>query len=634
MNVLNQEISEKYAMYHGDCCEVVKGIPDNSVGYIIFSPPFSSLYTYSNYNEDMGNSGNDDEFYQHFKFLIPELYRVLKAGRSLSFHCMDLPTSKERDGFIGLRDFPGELLRLFEDAGFIFHSRVTIWKDPLIAATRTKALGLLHKQIVKDSYICRQGIADYLITVRKRGENQEPIAHPHGLTEYYGENEPQIPKSNIKYSHMVWRQYASPVWDDIRQTYTLNTQGAKDQNDEKHICLAKGSLILTKDGFKPIENIGIGDMVLTHTGSWKPVIAKACTGMNRVIQTKAQGVANLITTPTHKLWARKSVWKRCKDGMKREMPKWIESQNCGGGYVNLKLPVIEESALTEREWWIIGRYLADGSVGTRGDFFISVGHKKIAEFEQKADSYFGMFSEGTARQYRLLTKQMPKEMIEILKKCGRRAENKQVPYEGLCLCKEKAEALLSGYLSGDGNTTGNATTATSVSRALLLGMAMIAQRAREVIASVFAGKKAGKHVIDGRVVNAKQTWVMGWRESTHHHEGIILEDGAWKKVGNPKDAGIAETWSIQVADDASYTAEGCIVKNCPLQLDVIARGITLWSNKNDVVLSPFGGIASEGYQAIKMGRKFIGIELKDSYYNQAVLNLKKASELTTDISLF
>ena len=236
MNVLNQEISEKYAMYHGDCCEVVKGIPDNSVGYIIFSPPFSSLYTYSNYNEDMGNSGNDDEFYQHFKFLIPELYRVLKVGRSLSLHCMDLPTSKERDGFIGLRDFPGELLRLFEDAGFIFHSRVTIWKDPLIAATRTKALGLLHKQIVKDSYICRQGIADYLITVRKRGENQEPIAHPHGLTEYYGENEPQIPKSNIKYSHMVWRQYASPVWDDIRQTYTLNTQGAKDQNDEKHIC--------------------------------------------------------------------------------------------------------------------------------------------------------------------------------------------------------------------------------------------------------------------------------------------------------------------------------------------------------------------------------------------------------------
>lgn len=227
MNVLNQEIAEKYAMYHGDCCEVIKGLPDNSVGYIIFSPPFSSLYTYSNYNEDMGNSGNDDEFYQHFKYLIPELYRVLKPGRSLSFHCMDLPTSKERDGFIGLRDFPGELLRLFEDAGFIYHSRVCIWKDPLIAATRTKALGLLHKQIVKDSFICRQGIADYLITVRKRGENLEPIAHPKGLTEYYGENEPNVPKNNIKYSHYVWRQYASPVWDDIRQTYTLNTGGGK-----------------------------------------------------------------------------------------------------------------------------------------------------------------------------------------------------------------------------------------------------------------------------------------------------------------------------------------------------------------------------------------------------------------------
>ena len=254
MNVLNQEIAEKYAMYHGDCCEVIKGLPENSVGYIIFSPPFSSLYTYSNYNEDMGNSGNDDEFYQHFKYLIPELYRVLKPGRSLSFHCMDLPTSKERDGFIGLRDFPGELLRLFEDAGFIYHSRVCIWKDPLIAATRTKALGLLHKQIVKDSFICRQGIADYLITVRKRGENLEPIAHPKGLTEYYGENEPNIPKSNIKYSHYVWRQYASPVWDDIRQTYTLNTGGAKDANDEKHICplqldvIARGLVLWSNKG--------------------------------------------------------------------------------------------------------------------------------------------------------------------------------------------------------------------------------------------------------------------------------------------------------------------------------------------------------------------------------------------------
>ena len=308
MNVLHQDIAEKYAMYHGDCCEVIKGIPENSVGYIIFSPPFSSLYTYSNYNEDMGNSKGDAEFYKHFEYLVPELYRVLKPGRSLSFHCMDLPIMKEKEGFIGLKDFPGELLRLFEKAGFVFHSRVTIWKDPLIEATRTKALGLLHKQLVKDSYICRQGCADYLITVRKRGVNEEPIAHPQGLTEYYGKNEPQLPKSNIKYSHTVWQRYASPVWSDIRQTYTLNTQGAKDQNDEKHIC--------------------------------------------------------------------------------------------------------------------------------------------------------------------------------------------------------------------------------------------------------------------------------------------------------------------------------------PLQLDVIARGITLWSNKGDIVLSPFGGIASEGYQAIKMGRKFIGIELKDSYYNQAVLNLKKASELTEDIKLF
>lgn len=233
MDVINQIITDKHAIYNGDSVELIKYIPDNSIHYSIFSPPFSSLYTYSNSDRDMGNCKTDEEFLNHFRFLVKELYRVLKPGRLISIHCMDLPTSKVNDGFIGLKDFPGELIQLFQEEGFYYHSRVTIFKDPLIAATRTHALGLLHKQIVKDSSLCRQGIADYIITVRKPGENEEPIAHPNGFEQYIGTD--KIDKNKV-YSHQVWRKYANPIWMDINQTNTLAVTGSKDEEDERHIC--------------------------------------------------------------------------------------------------------------------------------------------------------------------------------------------------------------------------------------------------------------------------------------------------------------------------------------------------------------------------------------------------------------
>jgi DNA modification methylase len=254
LQVFNQTITEKWAMYHGDCIEVLKGIPDNSIHYSIFSPPFASLYTYSNSERDMGNCKDNEEFCFNMSFLVNELYRVLMPGRLLSFHCMDIPAMKERDGYIGLKDFPGDLLRLFQDGGFIYHSKVVIWKDPLVEATRTKALGLLHKQIQKDSSLCRQGLPDYLITVRKPGDNPEPIAHPDGFTSFVGEYEPDAPKiqrpepdkeayaaheaynKDPVYSHQVWRRYASPVWMDIKQGNTLNRKQARNERDERHIC--------------------------------------------------------------------------------------------------------------------------------------------------------------------------------------------------------------------------------------------------------------------------------------------------------------------------------------------------------------------------------------------------------------
>lgn len=219
MNVLDQMIDNQYAIYNGDSCEIVKNIPDNSVHYTLFSPPFASLYTYSNSDRDMGNSKGDEEFYQHFTYLVKELYRVTMPGRLLSFHCMNIPLMKERDGVIGLKDFRGQLIKLFQDNGFIYHSEVTIWKNPVTEMQRTKALGLLHKQIKKDSTMSRQGIPDYIVTMRKPGENPERITH---TTENFPVN--------------VWQNYASPVWMDIRQSDTLQKKSARTDKDERHIC--------------------------------------------------------------------------------------------------------------------------------------------------------------------------------------------------------------------------------------------------------------------------------------------------------------------------------------------------------------------------------------------------------------
>ena len=208
-----------YTIMMGDCVRRIGEIPDESIGFSIFSPPFASLYTYSNSDLDMGNCKTDDEFMGQFRFLVDELYRVLMPGRLVSFHCMNLPTSKERDGYIGIRDFRGDLIRVFQEAGFIYHSEVTIWKDPVTAMQRTKALGLLNKQKNKDSAMSRQGIPDYLVTMRKPGCNEDPICH-----------------TNEEFPISVWQRYASPVWMDINPSRTLQRESARENGDERHIC--------------------------------------------------------------------------------------------------------------------------------------------------------------------------------------------------------------------------------------------------------------------------------------------------------------------------------------------------------------------------------------------------------------
>jgi hypothetical protein len=216
---LGQTITDRAAIYHGDSVEVLKSLPSDSVDYMIYSPPFASLYTYSNSERDLGNCRSREEFFLHYSFIAQELYRVLKPGRNLSFHCMNLPSTKERDGFIGIHDFRGELIRAHQKDGFIFHSEVCIWKDPVTAMQRTKAIGLLYKQLRKDSCISRQGIPDYLVTMRKPGENLE-----------------RVTKTYDSFPVDRWQAYASPVWMDINPSDTLQKESAREDNDERHIC--------------------------------------------------------------------------------------------------------------------------------------------------------------------------------------------------------------------------------------------------------------------------------------------------------------------------------------------------------------------------------------------------------------
>ena len=225
INVKDQYITNRYAMYCGDTTEVIGGVADDSVGLIVYSPPFSSLYTYSNSDRDLGNSRNDDEFFSHFDFIVKELYRILMPGRIMAVHCMNIPAMKERDGYIGIKDFRGDLIRCFQKHGFIYHSEVTIWKNPVTEMQRTKALGLLHKQIKKDSSKSRMGMPDYIVFMRKQGDNPEPITH-----------------TNESYPVSLWQNVASPaweltppVWNDINQSNTLNRMFS-DEESEKHIA--------------------------------------------------------------------------------------------------------------------------------------------------------------------------------------------------------------------------------------------------------------------------------------------------------------------------------------------------------------------------------------------------------------
>ena len=547
-----QVIGETYALYNGDSCEIMPELPSESVDMEVFSPPFESLYCYSNSDRDLGNCKGHDEFFMHFSFITKELYRILKPGRIMAVHCMNLPTSKEKDGYIGIRDFRGDLIRAFQDVGFIYHAEVCIWKNPVTAMQRTKALGLLHKQLKKDSCMSRMGIPDYVVFMRKPGDNQNRVTHTNA----------DFPVSDWQeYASPAWDELASPVWWDINQSDTLNARAPKDDESERHLCLAEGTLVLTKRGYVPIETIIVNeDEVLTNSGEWHTVIAKAKTRENaEVVQTVAQGVPKLITTPDHKIMTKAfHSWggRVRKDALHLEAEEWTAAENCEKHYLKAVMPPTIESNIDAQEWWIIGRWLADGHIDCRGkQFFISVGKDKWNEFNLCAKGHIGhIYENEKCNCYQVGIIGLSDDARTVLKKCGKGAANKVMPYECISLNDELSEALYCGYMSGDGHLVEDGKeTASSVSRALLLGMAIVAQKLRGRVASVYAGRGERESEIDGRKIHCNEEWNMVI--SPHHSYSAIETDGTWKKVKRVEKAGTADVWSIEVETDHSYMAE-------------------------------------------------------------------------------
>ncbi|MFS0489928.1 DNA methyltransferase [Leadbetterella byssophila] len=668
-------------VYNEDTVLIHQEMPDNYSHMILTSIPFGDHYEYSDNYNDFGHNYGNEGFFQQMDYLTPHLLRTLKPGRIAAIHVKDRIRYSHQTGqcFTKIEDFSGRTVAHFEKHGFHLVGKITITTDVVRENNQTYRLTWGEQR--KDATKMGVGLPEYVLLFRKAPSDSnnayadEPVVKSieeyllslwqldaHAYWKSSGDRfltSEELARFDMKTVFNAWKKYDREaiynfeehlrvcqdlanvdrlsklfmtipptssndlVWTDINRMNTLNANQVN-RKREKHICLAEGTLILTQRGYIPIQEVEIGDITLTHKGEWKPIIAKELTRKNaEVVKINAQGVPNLITTNDHKLWCRRHKGYRPSETFQSNAPEWVEAQNTQTHYLNQKLPPVIESDITANDWWVIGRWLADGHIDFRGhQFFISVGKNKIDQFKQMAGKYIrAEHDKGSCVQFPLVN--LPKQVRELLFKCGKGASNKVLPIEAISLNKDLSESLLAGYLSGDGHLDKSGQyQISSVSRGLLLGFSIVAQRAWGVIASVYAGKKAGKYTIEGRTVDTRHGWTMTIRKEKRHSFGKILEDGAWKRVRSVESAGNMDVWNIRVAEDESYTAEGCIVKNCPLQLDIIRRLINRFTNPGEIVDDPFGGLFSTAHEAIDMGRKAISAELNPDYYDDGLYYLK------------
>lgn len=291
VTVLDAEHGASWSAYNADCVDFASQMPSESIGFSVYSPPFANLYVYSESPCDMGNCADDDEFMEQYTFLVSEMFRVTKPGRISCVHCIDLPSFKWKHGEVGLRDFPGAIIKAHQDAGFVYHSRITIWKDPVTEMQRTKSIGLLYKQLKKDSTMSRQGLPDYVLVFRKPGDNPDPVE-----------------KTPENFPVDRWQQWASPVWMDVRQSNTLNVKQARESGDEKHICplqldVIERCLVLWSNPgdtvFSPFMGIGSEGVMSVKLGrkfigtELKPSYFKQAAGYLRQAEAEARTLFDL-----------------------------------------------------------------------------------------------------------------------------------------------------------------------------------------------------------------------------------------------------------------------------------------------------------------------------------------------------
>ena len=694
MGVERVEIrGERYRIVNEDCVRETARMPADSVGLVLTSIPFSTQYEYSPNFADFGHTDTNTHFFAQMDFLTPELLRVLQPGRLAAIHVKDriVPGGMTGLGFQTVYPFHARCIEHYTRHGFAYMGMKTIVTDVVRENNQTYRLGWTEQ--CKDGSKMGVGMPEYLLIFRKSPTSNEKsyadlrvvkdkatytrarwqvdahgfarssgnrlltpqeleglphdvifkLFRDHSLANVYDfEHDVRIgetleAKGSLPSDFMLLQpqSWHPDVWSDITRMLTLNgAQSAKGR--EMHLCLARGTLVLTRErGYIPIETVQPGEQTLTHKGRWRRVLVARQTGTRPTIALRAQGVPRLTLTPDHKVWARVTDWARERDGAERTAPAWVPAEAVLGGYVNFKLPEEEPALDDDRHWWIVGRWLADGHWDARGGAIISCGrHERDALLSALGDHAGAMFDTGTALQVRIIDGKL---IRDTLANCGEGAAGKHLPPQAAVLPQKQARALLEGYLSGDGHFLESRSRwqATSTSRALALGVALLVQRVHGTIASVHRGREERDSTIQGRPVRCRQEWVISFDSTTDGRKRpFVLEDGAWKKVRSLTDAGDEEVWCLRVEEDESFTAEGCIVKNCPLQFDLADRAIAQWSMPGETVYDPFGGLMTVPYRAILQKRFGIGVELSHRYFLDGAAYCAAAEREVSMPSLF
>lgn len=689
---------EEWLVANNDCVPETESIDDNSVDLIVTSIPFSNHYEYTPSYNDFGHTDDNDHFWSQMDYLTPQLLRVLKPGRIYACHVKDriLFGAVTGTGVPTVSPFHAEALMHGRRHGFDYLGMITVVTDVVRENNQTYRLGWSEQ--CKDATKMGAGSPEYVLlfhkpqTDRTRGYADLPVvkskadysrarwqvdAHafwrssgnrhltpdelaalpPEQMSALFTEQTLRRVydyEAHIRIGEILDERGSLPatfmslapgswhpeVWHDVNRMLTLNTEQSR-RAQAMHVCLARGSLVLTRGGYKPIQEVQVGEHVLTHKGRWRPVLAVQNTGVRPVVTVHAQGVPGLTLTPDHKLWTRDvRAYARKSDYLRKVEPSWVPAVDTVGSYVNRKLPPVEASGVAGLNiWWIVGRWLADGHIDARGGAVISCGAKKRAELDARLGDFGGNPHRNTSENCtQILLRDPERTLRNILKTCGAGAIGKHLPPDAYTLPTEHAKALLDGYLAGDGHylPARNRWLASSVSRELLLGMAFLAQRAYGAVASVYPGRSARRGRIVGRDVNMRADWMFCFDvpDLIRRKGPLLLDDGAWVKVRSADPAGEVETWNLRVAEDESYTAEGCVVKNCPLQFDITDRLITRFSNPGDLVYDPFGGLFTVPVRALHLGRRGRAVELNPGYFLDGVKYLQAEERRAGLPSLF